>query len=161
MNSIVAKNNSSMKKIFFRCMCLPISLDNGDSVISLNSTEVSYWRAMTKLFYWNNKMLTVLTILCGRGHVHERNCECYVYRSMRRSRGRVREAQSCLWGKQREQDYDGDIVSTSSSVESLSFRNPKQKIYLASSIPWRLTLFGRTISIVRSLTHCILLSKQI
>ena len=42
MNSIVAKNNSSMKKIFFRCMCLPISLDNGDSVISLNSTEVSY-----------------------------------------------------------------------------------------------------------------------
>lgn len=47
----------------------------------------------------------------------------------------------------------------SSRVESLSFRNSKQKIHLGSSISRRLTLSGRRISIAIAM-HCVL-PKQI
>lgn len=97
-------------------------------------------------------MLAVLTILCGRSHVRECNARVRVrYRSMRRSRGRVREVLpvgETAWTRLRWRRR-----VESSRVESLSFRNPKQKIHLGSSILWRLTLSGRTISIVRSVSY--------
>lgn len=81
------------------------------------------------------------------------------YRSMRRASERCEAA--C-----RGNSVDKITMATScrhrvesSRVESLSFRNSKQKIHLGSSIPRRLTLSGRRISIAVAM-HCVL-PKQI
>lgn len=95
---------------------LPISLDNGDStVISLNSTEVSYWPCNDKAFIETTKcwscwryFVDVVTFVSVT-HV-------YVWGIGRWGDHGEEWERCCLWGKQRVQDYDGDVVS--SPVES-------------------------------------------
>jgi len=142
------KNDSSIEKIlFFKSCCFvrlyPISLDNGDFiVISLNSTEVSYWPCDDKaVLLKQQNVRRVDDIHCGRGHVRERKTRVWGIGRWGDlgGWGRVRGGgpRSCPVGETAwTRDYDGDVVSTSSPVESSppSFRNSKQKIHLGPSI---------------------------
>lgn len=86
-------------------------------------------------------MFLVLTILCGRSHICERNaCEVSVDEAIsgKSERGAKLLVGEIVWTRLR---WRRRVDVESGRAESLSFRNPKQKIHLRSSILWRLNPF--------------------